>query len=166
MRLKNNTFSVLLPLFTFMLVALPCFFSCSKLSDNGAIDGRWQLLEIYSKLSPVDAHYLATPFTQKRSSQIYWNFQQRLLWITSVENLNHFTDATTARFTLNGSTLTLTQTYIHYRDRDSLLTNPSTTELDSLGIRSNQCQFVMKKLTPTHLILCSELDSLVFYQLR
>lgn len=155
-----------LPLITLSLLPLSTFLSCSKLSDNGDLDGRWRLQEIYTKLQPSDTHYSATPYTDKRPSQIYWNFQQKLLWITSVENLNHFTDATTARFIFSGNTLSLTHTYIHYRDRDSLLTDPSTSNLDSLGIRSNQCKYEIKKLTSTRLILCSEQDSLVFYQLK
>lgn len=138
---------------------------CSKLTDNGPLDGKWQLCEIHSKSDLNAPHYDFSHVDYKNQS-VYWNFQLNLLSITSKEMLNTFTTETTARFSYDKTTLHVGPTYIHYRDRDSLLTNPSTTELVPLGIHGNESNFNIKQLNHTTMILCSEYDSLVFYKLH
>lgn len=134
--------------------------SCDKLSDNGDLDGMWQLREMHTKASTDDATY--SQATDKRAEKIYWSFQLDLLSITSEASLNGFTGETVARFTYSGERLEVTETYIHYRDRDSLLTDPETTELEALGIRGNTGSFAVSQLSKHSMILCSDTDSLVF----
>lgn len=153
--------SILFASFTILL-----FSYCSKMPENGALDGKWQLTEMYSKTTNSDAHYIATPTTDKRAENIYWNIQLKLLYITSAEPLNTFTTETVARFHYSGSTLQVGPTYIHYRDRDSLITNANSTELIPLGIRGNATTYDIKRLNASTMILCSPLDSLIFKRLR
>ncbi len=153
--------SILFASFTILL-----FSYCSKMPENGTLDGKWQLTEMYSKTTNSDAHYIATPTTDKRADNIYWNIQLKLLYITSAEPLNTFTTETVARFHYSGSTLQVGPTYIHYRDRDSLITNANSTELIPLGIRGNATTYDIKRLNASTMILCSPLDSLIFKRLR
>lgn len=150
----------------FASLTILLFSYCSKMPENGALDGKWQLTEMYSKTTNSDAHYIATPTTDKRADNIYWNIQLKLLYITSAEPLNTFTTETVARFHYNGSTLQVGPTYIHYRDRDSLITNANSTELIPLGIRGNATTYDIKRLNASTMILCSPLDSLIFKRLR
>lgn len=153
--------SILFASFTILL-----FSYCSKMPENGTLDGKWQLTEMYSKTTNSDAHYIATPTTDKRADNIYWNIQLKLLYITSAKPLKTFTTETVARFHYSGSTLQVGPTYIHYRDRDSLITNANSTELIPLGIRGNATTYDIKRLNASTMILCSPLDSLIFKRLR
>lgn len=134
--------------------------SCDKLSDNGDLDGMWQLREMHTKASADEETY--SQAADKRAEKIFWSFQLDLLSITSEASLNGYTGETVARFSYSGERLEITQTYIHYRDRDSLLTDPATTELQALGIRGNSASFAVRQLSKHSLILCSATDSLVF----
>ena len=138
--------------------------SCSKVSHNGNLDGRWRMKECYSKVSTDDAHY--TLYTNKMENQIYWNFQLKLLQITSGLQYNGKTYETICRFAYEEDRLSITSTYVHFRDRDSLITDPNTTSLLELGIRGNASNYHIKRLTSTEMILCSDMDSLIFYQLH
>ncbi len=150
----------------FASLSILSFSYCSKMPENGLLDGKWQLSEMYSKTTHSDAHYVATLATDKRADNIYWNIQLKLLYITSAKPLNTFTNETVARFHYSGSTLQVGPTYIHYRDRDSLITNANSTELIPLGIRGNATTYNIKRLNASTLILCSSLDSLIFKKLR
>ena len=138
------------------------FVSCSKLSSNGDIDGRWQLLHIYSKTDAAAAHYKQDQ--DLAAQQVYWSIQLDLLSITSSDNLNGHTPETVARFTYAPPQFSITKAYIHYRDRDSLITDPLSTSLTPIGIRGNATNYRIARLNKTTLILCSEQDSLVFYK--
>lgn len=138
--------------------------SCSKLSTNGAIDGMWRLEEMYSKPHLASNNY--SEYTDKRPDGIYWKFQLNLLSINSTAMLNGHTTETVARFNCDRNRLQVTKTYIHFRDRDSLLTDTTTTTLQAIGIRGNACNYDIKRLTSSSMILCSENDSLVFYKLH
>lgn len=153
------------PICFFFSIAICCIIiACSKLSDNGDIDGKWRLEKMYSKTSPTASDY--TIEKNLMDEKIYWNFQLKLLSITSSNILNGHTGETTARFTLSGDLLSINQTYIHFRDRDSLLTDPTTTQLETLGIRSNACNYRIRQLSSSRMVLCSHADSLVFYKLH
>lgn len=148
-----------------VLVVLCCAITaCSKLSDNGPIDGKWRLEKMYSKTSPTASSYTEEKYLMDEN--IYWNIQLDLLSITSANLLNGYTGETTARFTHSGNLFSITKTYIHFRDRDSLLTDPSTTQLVPLGIRGNACDYHVSMPSSTRMVLCSPMDSLVFYKLH
>lgn len=144
----------------YIFLACTLAVACEKTPVNGDLDGKWKLYEIHSKLVSTDAAY--TQAADVQSAAIYWNFQLQLLSITSAETLNGHTQETVARFVHEGDNLALTETYIHYRDRDSLIVDPNTTSLQALGIRGNTAQYRVATLTSTRMTLCSTMDSLVF----
>ncbi len=145
------------------LLLLVAAASCGKVSHNGKLDGKWRLNACYSKADPGDAHY--TVCQDKYPQYIYWSFQLDLLSITSVDSLNGYTLETICRFSHEGDRLNITKSYIHFRDRDSLLVEP-TNALVQLGLRSNTARFRVASLSSSRMVLCSDMDSLLFSQLR
>lgn len=151
---------MLRPLLVALLLACGLAASCDKLPKNGKLDGRWQMLDLYSRSTPsAPTHDLHAP---KKADGIYWDVQLDLINIHSQGgHLNGHTDDAVARFAYNDNRLAITATYIHYRDRDSLLT-AETTALVSFGIRSNTADFRIARLSGSQLILVNASDSLVF----
>lgn len=140
--------------------------SCSKLTNNGPVDGKWQLCEVYSKPEASASHYLATETTNRIPNAIFWNLQLKLLSITSGKPLTPNCNEVVARFALNGSTLHVGPTYMHFRDRDSLITDPNTNTLTPVGINGCEATFQVRRLNGSSMILCSAVDSLVFRKLH
>lgn len=156
----KRTFLHLLLLLTAMLTAS----SCEKMSDNGKLDGMWHLQQICSRTqNAVSAGY--TEHQDVSDAGIYWAFQLQLLQISSNAFLNGETGETMARFNCTDTRLDITSTYIHYRDRDELITDAQTQCLAPLGIRGNACSFRIERLTDHHMVLCSDRDSLVFQKI-
>ncbi len=153
--------NIFLPLATFVLLVV--LTSCSKVSHNGYLDGKWRLRACYSKENPTDASY--TIYKNKEPDSIYWSFQLNLLSITSPGNLNGYSNETLARFAHEGDRLNITQTYIHFRESDSLLVD-HTDSLVRIGLRSNTARFRIVSLSSSRMVLCSDMDSLLFTQLR
>ena len=150
----------LLLLLTVMLTAA----SCEKMSDNGKLDGMWHLQQICSRpQNAASAGY--TEHQDVREAGIYWCFQLQLLQIKSKAFLNGETSETMCRFGCTDSRLDITSTYIHYRDRDELITDVQTERLAPLGIRGNAGSFRIERLTDHHMVLCSDRDSLVFQKI-
>lgn len=143
------------------LFIMPLFLSCTKLSDNGPIDGKWQLKSIYSKTDKESSHY--TEFHNKQEEGIYWIFQLNLLNIkTMIYAENILSTDIIARFNINNDLLHVGPTYVHFRERDSLLTDPNTTLLEPIGIRGISSTYKIIELNSNNMILCSSRDSLVF----
>lgn len=149
-----------LPILFISLLML--FAACDKLPDDDDLNGQWRLLEMYG----IDDNGKFTQLTDKRESSTYWNFQLSLLYITSNDLHNGSTAVSFARFTHSGNTLSINEAYVHYRDRDSLVTDPASTAFATVGIRGNATQFVINRLTGSQLILTSPTDSLIFYRLH
>lgn len=175
--MKHSIFIILFVLASTLFIA-----SCSKMSGNGDLDGKWLLTERVYK-TPYEINCVP--------SAVYWSFQLDLLSITSPDTIippdvlaptnipmaatskitspdtiNTKTTETLCRFVKGADKLNITQTYIHYRDRDSLLTASDTKALISVGIRSNVAQFRIARLNSSSLILVSQDDSLVFKKLN
>lgn len=145
-----------------LILFLTSLAACDKQPDNDELDGKWQLLEIFS--TGADGGF--TQLTDKRESKTFWSFQLGLLQIGSNDLHNGSTADTFARFTHSGDRLSVNEVYVHYRDRDSLVTDPSSTAFASVGIRGNTAQFLINRLTSSQLILTSATDSLVFYKVH
>lgn len=147
-----------------LLTAMLTATSCEKMSDNGKLDGMWHLQQICSR--PQDAASAGyTEHHDVREAGIYWSFQLQLLHIKSKAFLNGETAETMCRFDYTDSRLDITSTYIHYRDRDILITDAQTERLAPLGIRGNATSFRIERLTDHHMVLCSDQDSLVFQKI-
>lgn len=135
-------------------------FSCDKLPENGDLDGQWQLMQIEEfPENSQDPSSVAS----KKESRIYWAFQLDLLSIHSqLEALNGHTTYTVGRFQHHGGRLELPEFYIHFHNRDSLLTDPTTQALNFTGIRGNKASFKVEKLNSKSMILSSDFNRLTF----
>lgn len=151
---------------TFAITAMAMLLAtaCSHVSRNGLIDGKWRLHEIHSKATPTDAYYTA----QKKSvlnNCIYWSFQLDLLQITSSLAHNGKTNKTFARFNYEVDKLAVYSPYAHLYDHDIPITDPNIS-LGSVGIRGHEANFRIVRINSSSLILCSDMDSLVFRKLH
>lgn len=136
--------------------------SCGKTPVNGNLDGQWFMTERYCKAS-ISAPDYSEAMGNLQEQPVIWNISLRLLEIiTPGYTHNSVTDRTTGRIVYEGDKLAVTQTYVHFRDRDSLITEPGTTCLESVGIRGNSANFRIATLSSSQLILCSDMDSLIF----
>lgn len=135
--------------------------SCAKLSHNGDLDGKWFLLEMHSKPSEQAPHY--TEFQDKKGEGIYWIFQLNVLNIrTMIYAENPLSTDIIARFHHADRFLNVGPTYVHFRERDSLLTDPNITLLEPIGIRGNASTYRVEELNSSRMVLCSPRDSLIF----
>lgn len=140
-----------------------CFFcllcSCEKTPANGDLDGMWQLMEA----SEADGRGGYTNAVSRKADGVYWNFQLQLLMIhTQFQPLNGHTFDTAARFIRNGNRLDITAAYVHFGDRDSLIADPSCTELIPLGIHGNSASYVIEGINGKEMVLSSVHNRLVF----
>lgn len=136
--------------------------SCGKTPTNGHLDGQWFMTERYCKAN-ISAPDYSEAMGNLREQPVIWNISLQLMEIITPGFMhNSVTDRTTGRIVYNDDKLAVTQTYVHFRDRDSLITEPNTTCLESVGIRGNSATFRIATLTSSQLTLCSDMDSLIF----
>lgn len=148
-------------LFPIIIAIAALLAACEKYPANGDLDGQWQLMEISTKDTPTDIDY--SHIASKKEDGIYWNFQLNLLMIrTMAKDLNGYTPFTAARFIHQGKKLDITSTYIHFRECDSLLTDPSTTALEPIGISGNAEKFEVQQLNNKRMVLTTPLKRLTF----
>lgn len=148
-------------IFLFLLIALLTLGACDKLPENGPLDGQWQLMEIATRQSPDDADFSLRE--AQKDNRIYWCFQLKLLSIrTLTGSLNGHTDETVGRFRYTGDRLAVTELHIHYRARDSLVTDPSTTAFERLGITGCADTFQIERLDGQQMVLRSADRRLTF----
>lgn len=134
---------------------------CDKLPTNGELDGQWQLMQIEEKGETSEGG-TSTSYSTKEQ-RIYWAFQLDLLNIyTQLGNLNGHTPNTVGRFQHANGKLELPEFYIHFHNRDSLLTDPNTTALEHTGIRGNRASFQVELLNSKSMILSSDYNRLTF----
>ena len=128
---------------------------------NGELDGQWQLMEIAYKNEPTSTDYDSVII--KKDDKIYWNFQLILMMIRTIgTNMNGFSEMTMARFNHKGNKLDITQTYIHYRERDSLIDDRNTRCLEPMGIKGNAEKFDVKELNNKKMVLSTDVKRLEF----
>lgn len=133
--------------------------SCDKTPANGKLDGMWQLMETCD-IAPDGT--VSAPVSRKDEG-IYWSIQLQMLNIhTQHALLNGHSYDTTARIVCRGNRLELISTYIHFDNRDSLLTDPQTPALEPLGIRGNTAVFTIVENTRSRLVLESGYNRLTF----
>lgn len=148
----------ILSIFVVIMLALT---ACDKLPKNGELDGQWQLMEMATKTAPDATEYAQV--TNKKSERIFWRFQLDLLNIyTQLGNLNGHSGFSVARFKHANGKLDIAPTYIHFENRDSLLTDPSTTALLPMGIRGNAANFTVEELNSERMVLTSPMERLTF----
>lgn len=139
MKLSKNIF--------ISLVVTIALFSCQKYTNEDT-DGQWQLMSMTQNDEST--------VIDKKAERIMWAFQLDLLQIRAFSPLTEGTpDYVVARYTHSGDSLHITSTYYHYRDRDSLYTDPTQTILEPLGIHGNATSYKVERLTDDELVLRS-----------
>ena len=133
----------------------------TEVLSSASFTSQWQLIEISKPIDETDELYTNTQSV--KDQRIYWAFQLDLLNIyTQLDNLNGYTSNTVARFKHENGELSLPSIYIHFHNRDSLLADPLTTTLESVGIKGNQANFQVERLDSKKMILKSSYNRLVF----
>ncbi len=145
----------------FLLLILSAVGACNKVPENGPLDGQWQLMEIATRETPDDAAFSHSE--AQKDKGIYWSFQLRLLSIrTHTGPLNGHTSETVGRFRYLADRLAVTELYIHFRSRDSLVTDPATTAFEPLGITGCADTFQIERLDGEQMVLRSQDRRLTF----
>ena len=143
------------------LIGFSVLISCGKTPANGPLDGMWRMEYRGTKSNAETSHFM--PVTISSDFPIYWNVQLQLLTIVTPRSLhNGVTSESVARFNYSGNELSVGPIYIHYRDRDSMLTDPTTSALAPVGITGNAATFQILQLSSKRMVLRSSTDSLVF----
>lgn len=148
-------------IFPFLILLSALLAACGKNPENGALDGQWQLMEMSLKAHPGDSEYATTEY--KKDQRIYWRIQLEMLMIYSANGMaNGHTNLTAGRLAHSGKQLKVTDTYIHFHDRDSLITDPNTDALVALGIHGNAEDFNIEQADGKRMVLTNENKRLVF----
>lgn len=136
--------------------------SCGKTPMNGKLDGEWIMQGKYSKPSAEAAAY-----SEVTHPQLFWNVSLRLMTITGPDAHNTVSWLTSCRFVYEGNKLAITEAYLN--DRGGYRDIPVTPEMEeanarlrTFGLYSLPTHFRIHRLTSSEMILCSEMDSLVF----
>ncbi len=137
--------------------------ACDKMPENGELDGMWHLQEM------TDLTDGAAEPHDVRAKQFYWSFQLNLLQIYSVTDVlyrNELTGEHTyrayCRFSKTGTSLNVSEVYVHFDSRDSLLTDPASPLMHRYGIMGNADSFSIEQLNSKRMILVSDERRLVF----
>ena len=110
--------------------------SCDKMSDNGSLDGMWQIASVtYNNASRYDST------VDVKSEKAYLSFQLDLAQIKWLERNVQGTSTFLSRFQREGDYLKLYDFYRHYRTTDSLFTEKDTLLLTPLGFRGFENKF-------------------------
>lgn len=121
--------------------------SCQKYEDSDLL-GQWQLLEMTRTDDGVAV--------SKKAGQITWSFQLGLLQVRALnEETGSVGDVFLGLYSEAGDSLFIPATYFHYRDRDSLYTDPAQTILEPYGIKGNTARFAIEVLSSNTLQLSS-----------
>lgn len=129
--------------------------ACDKIPQNGDLDGMWQLTEMTPAATGVTTH--------KKPEAIYWSFQLDVLMIHTPYKLhNGKTYNTSGLFEKRGDSLHVNTVYVHYVNRDSLISDPHSTTLDAVGIHGNSGHFRIESLSDSHMTLSSDFCRLAF----
>lgn len=143
------------------ILAMTIIVSCGKLPENGDLDGMWQLMEMSEKASEGEHEYI-NPIN-KKDEAIYWSFQLKMMMIHCPKTQhNGRTYYTSGRFIHTGKTLDITEMYVHFFDRDSLIDDANTTLLEPVGVHGNKTTYRIEQLNDHRMILQSDYNRLVF----
>lgn len=136
-----------------LLLLLSCLFitSCEiEMTDNGKLDGNWQLCQIDT---------LATNGTCDMSySSIYWGMENNLLQVRDIDNNNL---RILFRFNHQGDSLFIFDPY-HVITKDELEPVESDSLLLPLGISQTEEHFLIEQLSNGNLTLKSPIYRLRF----
>lgn len=137
-----------------LLILLSILTACDKISQDSMLEGMWQLTELTPATTAIPQ--------DKRAEAIYWSFQLQMMQIHTPSYLhNGKTSHTVGLFDRDGDLIHIRQVAIHYANRDSLITDTSSTTLDQVGIHGTHADFQIERLSHRQLILQSDFCRLV-----
>ncbi len=153
-------------LHSFVIVALLLLTSCEKLSDNGALDGMWQIMSV-----SYNSNYSETGSTQVAAYDIkndtkgykaYLSFQldlAKLYWLnTHIDGPNNII---LCRFERGKSKLRFHHLYWDCVDHDIELTDEEASRLSPFGFHLTDETFNVIQLTHKNMILQSRYARIV-----
>ena len=144
--------------FSLITIFLLLLTSCSiETSDNGKLDGRWQLME----LSYLDG---SNRTVKTKEQLIFWDIQYKLISIHSMTGKLHesLTEESLCRFNFTGDSLKLSDFYRHYRVADQKIDDPLTTCFQKTGINGIKANFAVLHLDRKTMLLQSDYAKLSF----
>ena len=144
--------------FSLITIFLLLLTGCSiETSDNGKLDGRWQLMEV----SYLDG---SNRTVKTKEQLIFWDIQYKLISIHSMTGKLHesLTEESLCRFTFTGDSLKLFDFYRHYREADQKIDDPLTTYFQKTGINGIKANFAVLHLDRKTMLLQSDYAKLSF----
>lgn len=153
--------------FLFVITVCALFASCDKMTNNGNLDGMWQLISVsYNKTGGEDS------IVNVKNERVYMNFQQKLGQITPgtfrTDSMGRYL---LMRFEKKSGMLKLHDFYVFYEtagplgterhSEEKLLSDSATTLLQPFGIDGLFANFNILKLTGSSMILQSDYARLV-----
>ena len=144
--------------FSLITIFLLLLTGCSiETSDNGKLDGRWQLME----LSYLDG---SNRTVKTKEQLIFWDIQYKLISIHCMTGKLHesLTEESLCRFTFTGDSLKLFDFYRHYREADQKIDDPLTTYFQKTGINGIKANFAVLHLDRKTMLLQSDYAKLSF----
>lgn len=121
--------------------AIALFWSCDRLSDNGPIDGYWQLTQVVNLADEQTTTYNTK--ADNSSLTVHLELAQFHLPVGTF----------TSTFDLKDNQLILTKLYRSTFEQDTLLTDADLKELEFYGITSDTPVFEITTLNNSALIL-------------
>lgn len=144
--------------FSLITIFLLLLTGCSiETSDNGVLDGRWQLMEIN--------YFDGSNRTVKTKEQlIFWDIQYKLISIHSMSGKLHdsLTEESLCRFNYTKDSLKLSDFYRHFREADQKIDDPLTTYFQKTGINGINANFAVLHLDSKSMLLQSDYAKLSF----
>ena len=131
---------------------------CSiETSDNGVLDGRWQLMEI----NYFDG---SNRKVETKEQLIFWDIQYKLISIHSMSGKLHdsLTEESLCRFNYTKDSLKLSDFYRHFREADQKIDDPLTTYFQKTGINGIKANFAVLHLDSKSMLLQSDYAKLSF----
>lgn len=147
---KMRNFSLII----FLLLLTGCSI---ETSDNGVLDGRWQLMEI----NYFDG---SNRKVETKEQLIFWDIQYKLISIHSMSGKLHdsLTEESLCRFNYTKDSLKLSDFYRHFREADQKIDDPLTTYFQKTGINGIKANFAVLHLDSKTMLLQSDYAKLSF----
>ena len=144
--------------YSLITIFLMLLTGCSiETSDNGVLDGRWQLMEI----NYFDG---SNRKVETKEQLIFWDIQYKLISIHSMSGKLHdsLTEESLCRFNYTKDSLKLSDFYRHFREADQKIDDPLTTYFQKTGINGINANFAVLHLDSKSMLLQSDYAKLSF----
>ena len=133
---------------------LPLCVACDKVSDNGDLDGMWQIMSIaYQREQAAASTYDSVCATKDYKAYLSFQLDLSKIHWNNIDITD--TNVVLSRFKHRGDTLRLDEFYRHYPDSDIPIEENEINILKPFGIWHTEEIFIVKELDSKSLILQS-----------